>query len=303
MERREDSSELHQSHPVKEAGSISLCEGGGQREEDDESKHLESMSVSSSHSGRPQFSLPSKGSRRSHKNLLGDMDQRDYEGDGEISHTSVRSSSRTSNSRGESSRAWQHKRRKSEISQGDTCSTDDQDDDLCHSRSVSDGGETVNETSLEETSFNTSVYSDKGVDSSSELSIDPEIWTKFKFLSSILKETQHNLRAMDNLILEHRRLQNQAEQNKEHTIVSHVTIPIHQGLGDGEPKTDEAKLEEILSLLHNLTHTLTSYEQHPLLLKKTKESEYLFLDRENKRQSMKEESVLYFLLESGHPAL
>ncbi|XP_042238945.1 sporulation-specific protein 15-like isoform X2 [Homarus americanus] len=266
MERREDSSELHQSHPVKEAGSISLCEGGGQREEDDESKHLESMSVSSSHSGRPQFSLPSKGSRRSHKNLLGDMDQRDYEGDGEISHTSVRSSSRTSNSRGESSRAWQHKRRKSEISQGDTCSTDDQDDDLCHSRSVSDGGETVNETSLEETSFNTSVYSDKGVDSSSELSIDPEIWTKFKFLSSILKETQHNLRAMDNLILEHRRLQNQAEQNKEHTIVSHVTIPIHQGLGDGEPKTDEAKLEEILSLLHNLTHTLTSYEQHPLLV-------------------------------------
>ena len=36
--------------------------------------------------------------------------------------------------------------------------------------------------------------------------------------------------------------------------------------GEGEPKTDEAKLEEIVGLLHNLTSTLSSYEQHPLLV-------------------------------------
>ncbi|KAK8374387.1 hypothetical protein O3P69_011751, partial [Scylla paramamosain] len=45
----------------------------------------------------------------------------------------------------------------------------------------------------------------------------------------------------------------------------HPSHTLHQGLGEGEPKTDEAKLEEILSLLHHLTHTLSSYEQHPLL--------------------------------------
>lgn len=47
--------------------------------------------------------------------------------------------------------------------------------------------ETVIETSCDETSFNTSIYSYKETGSSSELSIDPVVWKKFKFLSSILK--------------------------------------------------------------------------------------------------------------------
>lgn len=49
------------------------------------------------------------------------------------------------------------------------------------------GEETVIETSCDETSFNTSIYSYKETGSSSELSIDPVVWKKFKFLSSILK--------------------------------------------------------------------------------------------------------------------
>lgn len=49
------------------------------------------------------------------------------------------------------------------------------------------GGETVIETSCDETSFNTSIYSYKETGSSSEISIDPVVWKKFKFLSSILK--------------------------------------------------------------------------------------------------------------------
>lgn len=49
------------------------------------------------------------------------------------------------------------------------------------------GEETVIETSCDEASFNTSVYSYKETGSSSELSIDPVVWKKFKFLSSILK--------------------------------------------------------------------------------------------------------------------
>lgn len=121
------------------------------------------------------------------------------------------------------------------------------------------GGETVIETSCDETSFNTSIYSYKETGSSSEISIDPVVWKKFKFLSSILKETQHNLRAMDDLILEHHRLQGQP------AALPQPSQALHQGLGEGEAKTDEAKLEEILSLLHHLTHTLSSYEQHPLL--------------------------------------
>ncbi|KAG0727134.1 hypothetical protein GWK47_035266 [Chionoecetes opilio] len=119
--------------------------------------------------------------------------------------------------------------------------------------------QTVIETSCDEASFNTSICSYKDTGSSSELSVDPVVWKKFKFLSSILKETQHNLRAMDDLILEQRRVQGQP------TALPQPPHSLHQGLGDGEPKTDEAKLEEILSLLHHLTHTLSSYEQHPLL--------------------------------------
>lgn len=49
------------------------------------------------------------------------------------------------------------------------------------------GEETVIETSCDETSFNTSIYSYKETGSSSELSVDPVMWKKFKFLSSILK--------------------------------------------------------------------------------------------------------------------
>ncbi|XP_063844368.1 golgin subfamily B member 1-like isoform X2 [Scylla paramamosain] len=79
---------------------------------------------------------------------------------------------------------------------------------------------TVIETSCDEASFNTSIYSYKETASSSELSIDPVVWKKFKFLTSILKETQHNLRAMDDLILEHRRLQGQpaALPHPSHTL-------------------------------------------------------------------------------------
>ncbi|KAK3875955.1 hypothetical protein Pcinc_019210 [Petrolisthes cinctipes] len=128
---------------------------------------------------------------------------------------------------------------------------------------------TVIETSYDDMSLIQSSYTDKDNDSSSELSVNPVVWKKFKFLSSVLKETQHNLRAMDDLIFEHRRLQDL--DNHSHTqhfssaSLNHPSHISHQGLGDGEPKTDEAKLEEILSLLHHLTHTLSSYEQHPLL--------------------------------------
>ena len=50
-----------------------------------------------------------------------------------------------------------------------------------------DAEETVIETSCDEASFNTSIYSYKETGSSSELSVDPVVWKKFKFLSSILK--------------------------------------------------------------------------------------------------------------------
>ncbi|XP_042862133.1 COP1-interactive protein 1-like isoform X3 [Penaeus japonicus] len=124
--------------------------------------------------------------------------------------------------------------------------------------------ESTNDTSMDETSFSTSTSTDKENGSSSELSIDPIVWKKFKFLTSILKETQHNLKAMDDLVLEHRHLQELSDQRTTHTSASYIP-GTEQELGDGEPKTDEAKLEEILSLLHNLTRTLSSYEQHPLL--------------------------------------
>ncbi|XP_066968309.1 putative leucine-rich repeat-containing protein DDB_G0290503 [Macrobrachium rosenbergii] len=139
-----------------------------------------------------------------------------------------------------------------------------------------ESNDSINETSLDETSF-TSVGSDSKNQSSSELSVDPVVWKKFKFLSSILKETQHNLRAMDDLILEHRRIQDitnlQMAQNRASGSCSHLSLSDNQKLGEGEPKTDEAKLEEILGLLHNLTATLSSYEQHPLLASATQASE------------------------------
>ncbi|KAK7080941.1 hypothetical protein SK128_005712 [Halocaridina rubra] len=130
------------------------------------------------------------------------------------------------------------------------------------------GNEDISETSFDaDTSFSTSIVSERGSKSSSVLSVDPVVWKKFKFLSSILKETQHNLRAMDDMILEHRRIQDQNFQMafKSPLSCSHLSVTDNQKLGECEPKTDEAKLEEILGLLHNLTATLTSYEQHPLL--------------------------------------
>lgn len=139
-----------------------------------------------------------------------------------------------------------------------------------HELSGTLANDSINETSLDETSFTNSICSEKENGRSSELSVDPVVWKKFKFLSSILKETQHNLRAMDDLILEHRRLQDltnlQVGQNRSTTSCSHLSLSDQQKLGEGEPKTDEAKLEEILGLLHNLTDTLSSYEQHPLLV-------------------------------------
>ena len=50
-----------------------------------------------------------------------------------------------------------------------------------------DSNESINETSLDETSFTTSVCSEMENRNSSELSVDPVVWKKFKFLSSILK--------------------------------------------------------------------------------------------------------------------
>lgn len=55
------------------------------------------------------------------------------------------------------------------------------------------GEETVIETSCDEASFNTSIYSYKETGSSSELSIDPVVWKKFKFLTSILKVSLYGL--------------------------------------------------------------------------------------------------------------
>ncbi|XP_068244365.1 putative leucine-rich repeat-containing protein DDB_G0290503 isoform X2 [Palaemon carinicauda] len=82
---------------------------------------------------------------------------------------------------------------------------------------------------------------------------------------------------MDDLILEHRRIQDltnlQMAQNRASGSCSHLSISDNQKLGEGEPKTDEAKLEEILGLLHNLTSTLSSYEQHPLLASVTQAAE------------------------------
>ncbi|XP_069953482.1 uncharacterized protein [Cherax quadricarinatus] len=264
--KEEELSEDYQSHPIKTLSSLSLSQNNS--EYNVNSKNLNSKRISSSSSGKTHFVLKSQGS---------DKDIIEYGDDYGISHATIKSSSKRSNTGSEHSKLWNCKIRKNKINQSPKaeCSNEDQDVHRSQEKSETDETseedreETVIETSFDETSFNTSMYSDRGNDSSSEISVDPVIWKKFKFLSSILKETQHNLRAMDNLILEHRRLQDlvniKADESREHTIVSHITIPVQQGLGDGEPKTDEAKLEEILSLLHNLTHTLSSYEQHPLL--------------------------------------
>lgn len=265
--KEEELSEDYQSHPIKTLSSLSLSQNNS--EYNVNSKNLNSKRISSSSSGKTHFVLKSQGS---------DKDIIEYGDDYGISHATIKSSSKRSNTGSEHSKLWNCKIRKNKINQSPKaeCSNEDQDVHRSQEKSETDETseedreETVIETSFDETSFNTSMYSDRGNDSSSEISVDPVIWKKFKFLSSILKETQHNLRAMDNLILEHRRLQDlvniKADESREHTIVSHITIPVQQGLGDGEPKTDEAKLEEILSLLHNLTHTLSSYEQHPLLV-------------------------------------
>nr|XP_045601325.1 uncharacterized protein LOC123760015 isoform X1 [Procambarus clarkii]XP_045601326.1 uncharacterized protein LOC123760015 isoform X1 [Procambarus clarkii]XP_045601327.1 uncharacterized protein LOC123760015 isoform X1 [Procambarus clarkii]XP_045601328.1 uncharacterized protein LOC123760015 isoform X1 [Procambarus clarkii] len=272
MESKDENlSEDHSSQPGKDLGALSLYKNVNS-ECNIDSRGLESKKISPTHSSKAQLSLPSWGLGKPHNNLLGVSEPKNSA----ASDASMKSR-RSSIIKHKNSKTCEGKIQKPEINE-DTeteCSTDDHESYTSHGKSGTDetsdedGEETVIETSFEENSFNTSVYSEKGNDSSSELSIDPVIWTKFKFLSSILKETQHNLRAMDNLILEHRRLQDlstvQADQSREHTVVNHITIPVQQGLGDGEPKTDEAKLEEILSLLHNLTHTLSSYEQHPLL--------------------------------------
>ncbi|XP_063605122.1 uncharacterized protein LOC134780367 [Penaeus indicus] len=246
---------------------------------EEDSRYLaDSGRKSSSHSHQNSRSHDGHISNRSQKSLshtsAWEKDHANPDEDWTLSQSSLKSSSRKSDSRKRSNqtpgksrygRAQQRQAMEGELekyadngqSNGDQLSVQEEAE------------ESTNDTSMDETSFSTSTYTDKENGSSSELSIDPVVWKKFKFLTSILKETQHNLKAMDELVLEHQHLQELTDRGAVRSTTHAPTnyIPgTEQELGDGEPKTDEAKLEEILSLLHNLTRTLSSYEQHPLLV-------------------------------------
>lgn len=181
------------SHPVRSIESAVASWRSSEFGED--SKTLQSTRVSSSISSKPQRSRHSQGSDKSHSSPSGVLEHEaisDCKDECDASEASRRSVNRDENSRDQEYRIRKHEKIYPDIETD--CSVDDQDNHKSHVRSSTNGvnddengEETMNETSFDETSFNTSIYSDKGNDSSSELSIDPVVWKKFKFLSSILK--------------------------------------------------------------------------------------------------------------------
>ncbi|XP_076045031.1 uncharacterized protein LOC143027584 [Oratosquilla oratoria] len=123
---------------------------------------------------------------------------------------------------------------------------------------------------LHETSFSSEPGTEDGDEANiSVVSIDPAVWKKFKFLSNILKETRHNLNELDTLVWGSQRCSatSHAYQISAHSpdLTTSLAATSPSRTTVCEPKTDEAKLNEILHLLHQLANTLSSYEQHPVL--------------------------------------
>ncbi|XP_045121993.1 GRIP and coiled-coil domain-containing protein 2-like isoform X2 [Portunus trituberculatus] len=193
-----------------------------------EGEFLSEESLASS----PERSEKSSWSCRSREAADFDLEEPSCDNHTVTSQGSLRSGSRRSLRRENSMASHRGLRRYEDVSQDDDELDGSSEGDRRHrgramssEEEVTDedaAEETVIETSCDEASFNTSIYSYKETGSSSELSIDPVVWKKFKFLTSILKETQHNLRAMDDLILEHRRIQGQP------STLPHPSHTLHQ---------------------------------------------------------------------------
>lgn len=152
-----------------------------EEDEDDDAKHPDSprdSSYLSSSTPRSEHLIEELGrSCNGLRDFSREEDNSDYEDDRRTSHSTGRPGSKRLNARSDCSQHTEHKMQRKLTSTRHPAAglTDDE------------AGETLNETSYEETTFNTSLCSDRGTGSSSELSIDPVVWKKFKFLSSILK--------------------------------------------------------------------------------------------------------------------
>lgn len=158
---------------------------------EEDSRYLaDSVRKSSSHSHQNNRSHDGHISNRSQKSLSHTNPEEDWT----LSHSSLKSSSRKSDNRrrndqtqGKSryGRAQQRHAVEGELEQGEYAdNAQNNGDQLSVQEEVE---ESTNDTSMDETSFSTSTYTEKENGSSSELSIDPVVWKKFKFLTSILK--------------------------------------------------------------------------------------------------------------------
>lgn len=166
---------------------------------EEESKYLtDSVRKSSLHSHQNSRSHDGHISNRSQKSLshtsAWEKDHANPEEDWTLSQSSLKSSSRKSDNRKRSNqtpaksrygRAQQRHAVEGELEHGEYANNGQNNGDQLSVQEEAE--ESTNDTSMDETSFSTSTYTDKENGSSSELSIDPVVWKKFKFLTSILK--------------------------------------------------------------------------------------------------------------------
>lgn len=96
--------------------------------------------------------------------------------------------------------------------------------------------------------------------------VDTRVIKKFSYLAAALKETKHNLRAMDDILSEQKRMKElsklTAEQVRE--LFNQNNQNGEELLKSDDGKVDENKLNDILHLLENLTKTVRSYEQNQM---------------------------------------
>lgn len=180
MEDTEQDNQCHFSYSFSSNSSEALQEG---KDFDDDVKALESLRDSSSLSISSSSRHPSEESGKPFNGFHDIVKQEhntDYEDDQRTSCTNMRSGNGRMNLRTDHSRYLEHRMQRKATS-NPSGMTDDED------------VETLNETSYEDATFNTSLCSDRGNGSSSELSVDPVVWKKFKFLSSILKVGSLNM--------------------------------------------------------------------------------------------------------------